>query len=420
MDDIDDGLTRIAAEMPRCDAERHGAELYGAPRFSVFTLFGDRETVLSRILADLFDLDGSHGQGLLFVNTLLTGLNLDPISRLDRNVSVQTEAPVPVDGSGSPRRIDILIETATTVLGIENKKCAGESENQLGDYLAHIKRICRGRKPVLVFISDDAPSTSEAFSLPYHGNKGLSVDSILADARPFVKASRIHDFIDDFRSWIGRTFAGEEDDAMAPYADTFLDILKADRTGNRARAIGAILVAQDQICRNYVQEIEDHIIKQISDVYPDIEKVADFDQQSYPLDEWIDAKDEAWKIRRPIWPKNCYLAIESERGDWERLFYGVAAFDPRKDDSKFPKFTEYHSEKIDEITDAVRAYSVEGKATDWWRWRRNMPTQDWTTEAIGAALLKGESFPGDRLQIDRVVSDFIGLAKAISATCEEQ
>ena len=125
------GIAALAAEMPRCDAERHGAELYGAPRFSVFSLFGDKETTLSRILADLFDPKGAHGQGLLFLNSLLKMVGQEPISRLDRSVQIRIEAPVPVVGRKTPRRIDILVETSDRLIGIENKKWTGESEDQL-------------------------------------------------------------------------------------------------------------------------------------------------------------------------------------------------------------------------------------------------------------------------------------------------
>ena len=52
---IDTFLTALADEMPRCDAERLGAERYGSPRLSAFELLGTNETTLSDVIAERLD-----------------------------------------------------------------------------------------------------------------------------------------------------------------------------------------------------------------------------------------------------------------------------------------------------------------------------------------------------------------------------
>ena len=411
---IDSGIAAIAAEMPRCDAERHGAELYGAPRFSVFSLFGDKETTLSKVLADLFDPKGAHGQGQLFLNSLLKIAGEKPISRLDRSVRVRTEAPVSVSGRKAPRRIDILVETSDRLIGIENKKWTGESENQLGDYWSYLQANAGQLTPHLIFISDAEPSEENATRVPYfeEDEDKPSIDRMLRQAREGAKANRIRDFIDDFSGWIGRTFAGKESTEMDVFKETVTDLMK--KGGSTYKAIGAVLVAQDAIVRDYVRRVEGYILDGIREEFDDIE-VCLHDGIQYPLDEWIDDKWEAWKIRRPSWPKNVGLAIESGRGGWEQLYYGMYALDPASKDGCDPAYAHYVSERFAEVSDVVHGYGSNMRSSQWWPWLHDMPTFNWTNEAIGEAMASDEAFPGERLGVGKVRRDFIGLARAISS-----
>ena len=56
---LDPVLGSLGHQMPQLDAHRAGAEFYGAPRLSLFELFGPNELALSRVLGDLFDPRGS-------------------------------------------------------------------------------------------------------------------------------------------------------------------------------------------------------------------------------------------------------------------------------------------------------------------------------------------------------------------------
>jgi hypothetical protein len=416
---IESGIRAIALEIPRCDAERHGAELYGAPRFSVFSLFGDRETTLSRVLADLLDPSGSHGQGLVFVNALLEMLELDRLSRLDRSVSVRTEAPVSVEGRDTSRRIDILIETADFLIGIENKKWTGQSENQLADYWTHLKKEAgTSRKPILIYISSEDPGNSSLFQVPYHhaDEEVPSIARVLRIARRDIKAARINDFIEDFSGWIDRTFARIGGGEMDIYRETIVEAIRRDRNSNQAKAIGAVLLSGEALTRNYIQEVQGHIVKAVGAEIPDIAVVPTPQWDDlHPLDEWIDEKWQWWVLRCSSWPARCFLFMSSDLGKRRSLVYGVGALDPDSDEGRMAEYEAYRSERIAELNDAVAAYGGHGCYEPWIRWSRSIQTADWTMEAIGDALVRGERFPGEGLGVGKVIEDFIGLAKAISA-----
>lgn len=416
---ISDGIRAIALEIPRCNAERHGAELYGAPRFSVFSLFGDRETTLSKVLADLLDPNGSHGQGLVFVNALLEMLKLDTLSRLDRSVTVRIEAPVPVKGRDTNRRIDILIETSDRLIGIENKKWTGQSENQLADYWNYLQnRAGSSRKPILIYISSEDPGDSSLFQVPYHhaDEEVPSIERMLRLAQGDVKATRINDFVEDFSGWIGRTFAEMGDGEMDLYRETIIEVMRQDRNSDQAKAIGAVLLSEDALARNYIKEVQEHIVKKLKAAIPEISVVPTPHWDAlYPLDELIDKKWEWWVLRCTSWPARCFLFIASNSGKRRSLVYGVGALDPDSVDGRNADNEPYRSERIAELKGAIAAYGSSGCYEPWIRWSKSIQTTDWTTEAIGDALVRGESFPGEGLGIGKVIDDFIGLAEAINA-----
>ena len=103
-------LSDLGDQLPRLDAHVTGAELYGAPRLSVFRLLSPTEPTLSRVIADLLDPRGSHGQGELFRNSLLEKVDLPPVTIRDI-VRVTRE----VRTTPKNRRIDIVVETPRVV-----------------------------------------------------------------------------------------------------------------------------------------------------------------------------------------------------------------------------------------------------------------------------------------------------------------
>ena len=115
-----------------------------AQRFNILDYLRDDELGLSRIIADLLNPKASHGQGMLFLQTLLSleGLkNTRHWPGLDRNqISVVVERKITAN-----RRIDISVHIGGTdgqtyCLAIENKPYAGDQKNQVKDYLDHLKR----------------------------------------------------------------------------------------------------------------------------------------------------------------------------------------------------------------------------------------------------------------------------------------
>ncbi len=167
--DVKWSTKRFFAELtPRLERARvRAAELDRelAPRFNVFDYVRNDELGLSRIIADLLDPKASHGQGTVFLRSLLSLEGLRTARRWptidSRGVQVVVK-PEHVIQCG--RRLDVFVEIGTDeqryCLAIENKPYAGDHENQVQDYLAWLN----GKYPerfLLLYISPNGERPSE-------------------------------------------------------------------------------------------------------------------------------------------------------------------------------------------------------------------------------------------------------------------
>ena len=120
-----------------------------ARRFNVFRYLRTDEMGFSRMIADLLDPAGDHGQGAAFLKLLTAKLEFaQDVNPSDLgNATVQTERQI--DGR---RRIDIVVEIdGKHCLAIENKSnFAGDQEDQVEDYLDWLKQYDHS---LLVYLS---------------------------------------------------------------------------------------------------------------------------------------------------------------------------------------------------------------------------------------------------------------------------
>ena len=125
-----------------------------ARRFNVFRYLRTDEMGFSRMIADLLDPAGDHGQGAAFLKLLTE--KLDFASGVDiSDAKVQTERQI--DGR---RRIDIVVEIDSKhCLAIENKSnFAGDQERQVADDLVWLEKYDHS---MLVYLSPTGDGPSE-------------------------------------------------------------------------------------------------------------------------------------------------------------------------------------------------------------------------------------------------------------------
>ena len=127
-----------AARAVERELDRHLAR-----RFNVFRYLRDDELGLSRIIADLLDPDGEHGQGATYQKAMLELLEVPPAASDSSRIRVVTER-----GFGG-RFIDITVDIPTDdgpfCLAFENKPYAGDQHRQCIDYLESLDGEYDGR-----------------------------------------------------------------------------------------------------------------------------------------------------------------------------------------------------------------------------------------------------------------------------------
>ena len=137
-----------------------------ARRFNVFDYLRSKsgnqvnEVTLSRVIADLLDPSGSHGQGTLFLECLLRGLCLDWASEISLR-GAWTEVEMKIDDD---RRLDVFVHMDRDhCIAIENKPYARDQPYQVKDYLDELRKY---KKSLLIYLpASGRPPAEESATL---------------------------------------------------------------------------------------------------------------------------------------------------------------------------------------------------------------------------------------------------------------
>ncbi len=230
-------FTALGARMEGARAADRELDRLLARRFNALDYLRKDELGLSRIIADLLDPDGSHGQGVCFLKRFrsLVGPNRWPADGAvrceDFNIKVVRERKT--HGGGF---LDISVELGLPGRGsacvvFENKPFAPDGENQIADYLKFL-RCDYGTRFLLIYLSGHGGMPSE-FALPKgfctdglaimpfcpretagddEGNLALSLSFSLSDwlreCRQICEAERLRWFLREFETFCHNTFGG--------------------------------------------------------------------------------------------------------------------------------------------------------------------------------------------------------------------
>ena len=196
-----------------------------APEFSVFEYFWCHETRLSKVISDLLNPNGRHGQGDLFLEMFLRRINLElpEHDQLDvtRLGETKTYLEVATDRlKNTQRRIDIAVINPCWVLGIENKPWALDQENQISDYRLHLERAYPGRPCRMIYVPGNCSkprndtTDPETIIIGYNysdekcgpHNKHAHLSDWLDEAAQACRVDKIRYFLSDFALWIRNSF----------------------------------------------------------------------------------------------------------------------------------------------------------------------------------------------------------------------
>lgn len=404
-------IEEIGHQLPLLDAKRAGAELYGAPRLSPYELFRPNENALSRVIGDLLDPRGTHGQGSLFLNALLDALGLPSVSLRHRNnVRVRYEVLTSRLPTGKERRrIDLVVETPTVLLGIENKPWVKQSQDQLRDYSHQLELDARakGLRPVLVFLSgqEEESAPGKVRRMRYHtADQEPSLHRVLSSTIESVRAARARAHVEDFVRYIETKFGGGTMNEEG--YDPHIQAVQAEFAGGaiRKKALAAVLMAQSNLHASILGEIAEFLLKEIQE-----EVSKDFVSSNKQKLYGCLKVREPWTISRPSWPANCFVCLESQQGTFVNVYFGVKAPDPESDKVRGDLGSVCRERrKLEDLGTKVSG----GSKTPWWPWYQGMG--HWGPEF--AARLVIDSPEGDvsrHREIQELARQIVQLAKAV-------
>jgi hypothetical protein len=393
----------LERQMPLLDAKRVGAELYGSPRFTAFGVFHPGETTLSRLIADLFDPRGLHGQGELFLNELLRDLGC-PVVRPDEPVRVRREALTPGN-----RRIDLVIETRGFLIGMENKPWAGLSPRQLEDYDEALDGWKGTRPKILVLVSDaDHPVPSDDVRiLRFWSGDHPSLHAILRRALPRVCSTRVKVHVEEFIRYIEDEFG--EGHAMDGRDGIYVEAVRTEFQGKagRRKGVAAMLLAHEALHRDILDEVGAYLLAELSAYAPDIgipgEKL---------LSSCLKECYVGWYLRRPSWSPNCFVGLSSEKGLFRHVILGVNANHPDNPETRDKGTPCPGRAAIEASLKGIPA----GRSTIWWPWWSLAFDPAWETGFAARVVLESPTgLVEDHPEIRALAERLVELARAVDA-----
>ncbi len=361
-------------QLPLLDAKRAGIELYGAPRLSLFDLVRPNENAFSRIIADLLDPVGAHGQGHLFLNTLLGSRDLPRVGVRD---VVRVACEVQTDAR---RRIDIVVETPTVLLGIENKLWgAALQPYQLRDYLCELRNRAHGRHFVLVLLSDQAEKSDQEGVVrlpPYAVQPEPSLCGVLSSAVGSVRAPRTQAYVEDLINYISMQFGGAPviEQSDGPYIEAVE--AEFDRSPARKKALAMVMLAQSTLHARILDDIGTFLLGTVRENLGD-----DFVANEKSLYDCLYWKSTNWSLRRPKWPLNCQVVLSADANGFNKICVGISAPDPNKFDPTVGCSARAQLESV------RRKVSGGGKSPGW-PWWRYTTSSNWGPEFAASLVIE--------------------------------
>ena len=259
-----------------------------AQRFNVFDYLRTDELGLSRIVADLLDPKGRHGQGPMFLELLLWKLKrpfATTRGHLD-HASVDVEKTIEGD-----RRLDIYVSIGDYCLAIENKPYAGDQPRQVDDYLRWLNQ--RFKSSLLIYLSPRGePPSRESVALadrqgkldarhffnimPYDRAQGdawdddfgdyrldFTLSDWLADCQKSCKVDRLRWFLRDAEFFCRRTVGGHT--VASAESNTLKDFVLADKEKWATALVVSSTLPQivEEVCNHFMKMVSDALLKEM-------------------------------------------------------------------------------------------------------------------------------------------------------------
>lgn len=333
--------------------------------FNVFQVLNVhyKEVPICRVLYELLSPEGSHGQGVAYLEIFMKDvLCIDKNSLAEdewRYIKVERERVI-----DSRRRIDLVIETPKKFIPIEVKIYAGEQEQQCLDYYNYANRIGSQESPTTLFYLTRFGTLPTNYSTK--GDKHLNIKTI--------------SFADHILPWLKKCLQYNETWRLSTVSNTIYQLIDAIKIftcrkrdlemeelaqylrkskGNLQDALyleSAINFVRQGVLRDIFQGVERIIDNSISQSEKSFEK----NMNSY----YVSSLDSYRKIRNLPCLEYSYVASGARVSvklevDWRMYISFTIEGDKKIQDNVVKELEEKNKELLNTI------YIDEGRKNDW-------------------------------------------------------
>lgn len=295
--------------------KRFSAQL--APDFNLFDYLRTDEMGVSKVIADLLDPQGAHGQGSVFLQAFARMLQQEWITD-SNNWRVVTEQQ-----ANGQRRIDVYLESDKGVIGIENKPWATDQKNQLSDYAEYLRSAVdnTNKRWLLIYLGNNEPSADSIGKKEledFERDKNLirinfhSLVGWLNDCAAQSRALVVRVFIEELAKFVRTNINGELD--MSEEKEVIGEIMRSPANIAAAFHVSNAMTALKQgLLKKFEVDLRSQLHKKGFDLEsdPGINQVwkayvgfgVKFDQQNKQnkQDKYLRIEFEGSGMRRAIW-----------------------------------------------------------------------------------------------------------------------
>lgn len=362
-----------------------------APRFNAFDYIRTDELGLSRVIADLLDPAGKHGQGTVLLKAMLEAF--PPTGDVARGLRPTLVNPVVVRTerrTDTGRFIDITVDVPvgdrSFCLAFENKPYAPQDADQVTCYLRYLSRRYQCRF-LLVYLppSGEGPCDTNLSRqdgklwenhfrvMPYDGANSLA--DWFATCRSRSEAERVRAFLKDAEQFC-RRLGGDTmtTDRAAHTAKKYL-LDNPDHLQTALAVHDAWVLVRDRVCKSFLKQLRKDVEKRIPELgCNDCLVRCDYDGGKYPT---LSIYREAWKpyVDPVEYPeRRTTIRLEAGPGGPKGWYWGVCSPKPRS------KMTACEKKQRDGLKKALlkRGLRLEGGIDDDWpQWEWADRHEDW-------------------------------------------
>lgn len=402
----------LGARMEGARAVERALDRLLARGFNALDYLRTDELGLSRIVRDLLDPGGGHGQGTCFLARFgdLVGPDRWPASQNVRydDLDVHVLRERSTDGGG---RLDISVELRSrgrepACIAFENKPYAADGEAQVADYLTFLRRRY-GERFLLVYLSGHGGMPSER-SLPGDAcRRGLAVMSYcpraetggydealplrlsfslsdwLRECRQICEAERFRWFLGEVESFCHKMFGGIVTTTSERKEVGDFILASDDNVLTAIAVVEAWPETRNEVVKRFLEVLRDRIARYLGSI-EDLRTGCGFGNQSGP-------KNGVWAFRK-AWSEAggavpmISLRHERDANDW---FVGVGLDSGAGDSDTEENLREGLRERLGADT-ALRG-RTDARSWPWYRYLEEHG--DW--RPLLARLHKEAQDPGD-------------------------